>query len=396
MATPVAVHTTTAGLRGLTWDHPRVYAPLEELARLDASVPAGCETVARPLSWERKPAAAFAAAPVRRYAGDYDLLVVAHPGLGTAVASGCLLPMESLFEAAELDHWRRTSVGASYESYRLGGHTWALPLDVSTQLAAARPDLVDEDRLPRTWKEAAALARTIPTVLCLGGPHAFLTLCSMSLAQGKEPLREEDGAVVCRETGLAALDMMATLRARTAPPLRTCDPNSVLRAMAQDAGPAYCPLVYGYATYTRAGAYPLAFSRPPGWCADGPAGSVLGGAGLAVSARRVRDAETRAAVRDHVRRLLSDPVQRDLFPMTGGQPAARTAWTGRRTDPDWRGFCHDTLTTVEDAWLRPRMPGYLAFQERASLLLREGLAERTPHRTLLDSLDSWYREGNWH
>ncbi|WP_405667768.1 extracellular solute-binding protein [Streptomyces sp. NBC_01166] len=392
---PAMVHTGTTGLRGLAWDHPRVYAPLEELARLDASLPAGCETVGLPLRWERKPAAAFESMPVSGYTDDYDILVVAHPGLGSAVESGSLMPMESLFTPTELNSWQRRSVGASYESYRLDGRTWALPLDAATQLAALRPDLVDRRHPPRTWDEVCALAQHVPVALCLGGPHAFLTLCALSLAQGEDPMREDPGPVVPRSTGLAALDMMAGLRASTPPPLRTADPSGVLRAMAHGTGPAYCPLVYGDAACTWSGAYPLAFSRPPGWRPGGPAGSVLGGAGLAVSAGRVRDAGTRAAVRDHLRRLLSDPVQRELLPMTGGQPAARSAWTGRSGDRHWRDFSRDTLNTVEDAWLRPRRPGFLAFQEHASELLRDGLEAGTPHPALLDALDTWYRRGSW-
>ncbi|MFJ8752572.1 carbohydrate ABC transporter substrate-binding protein [Streptomyces sp. NPDC102441] len=395
MTTPATVRTGTAELRGLAWDHPRVYAPLEELARLDASLPAGCETVGLPLRWERKPVAALESTPVSGHTADYDIVVVTHPGLGSAVESGCLMPMEALFAPAELSRWQRRSVGASYDSYRLDGRTWALPLDAAAQVAALRPDLVDLRHPPRSWEEVRALAQRAPVALCLGGPHAFLTLCSLSLAQGEEPMREESGPVVSRGTGLAALDMMAGLRAGTPPPLRTAGPAGVLRAMAHGAGPAYCPLVYGEASYTRSGAYPLAFSCPPGWRSGGPAGSVLGGAGLAVSAARVRDAGTRDAVRDHLRRLLSDPVQGELFPMTGGQPAARPAWTGRTGDRHWQDFCRDTLDTVEGAWLRPRRPGYLTFQERASRLLRDGLAAGTPHRTLLDALDTWYREGSW-
>ncbi|MFB4419527.1 ABC transporter substrate-binding protein [Streptomyces sp. QL37] len=392
---PAAVRTGTAELRGLAWDHPRVYAPLEELTRLDASLPDGCETVGLPLRWERMPAAESESMPVSGYADDYDIIVVAHPGLGSAVESGCLMPMDALFAPAELTSWKRRSVGASYESYRLDGRSWALPLDAATQLAALRPDLVDRSNPPRTWDEVCALAEQVPVALCLGGPHAFLTLCALSLAQGEEPMREDTGPVVSRSAGLAALDMMARLRARTPPPLRTADPSCALRAMARGTGPAYCPLVYGNAAYTWSGAYPLAFSRPPGWRPGGPAGSVLGGAGLAVSAGRGRDAGTLDAIRDHLRRLLSEPVQRELFPMTGGQPAARSAWTGRSGDRHWQDFSRDTLTTVEGAWLRPRRPGFHAFQEHASELLRDGLEAGAPHPALLDALDTWHRRGSW-
>ncbi|MGW8949502.1 carbohydrate ABC transporter substrate-binding protein [Streptomyces sp. NPDC055709] len=378
-------------LRGLTWDHPRGYGPLEELTRLDASVPTGCETVGRPLRWDRQSLAGFESAPIADLAADYDVLVIDHPGLGSAIDSGCLVPMDTLFEASELKAWREAAVGSSYDSYALDGRTWALPLDAAAQVAAARPDLMDGRPMPRTWAEVAELARTVPVTLCLGGPHAFLTFCSLCLAQGEVPGRRRE--FVSRGSGLAALETIAGLLART-PTGRpwSRNPIGVLRAMAGAGGPAYCPLVYGYVTYARSGPYPLVFGDAPAWRPGGRPGSVLGGAGLAVSGRRAGDPAVRGAVRDHLRRLLAGPVQRELFPVTGGQPAARAAWTDRWANDRSGGFYRSTLTTVESAWVRPRWPGYPAFQEAASRLLREGLAEGAPHAALLDALDARYAQ----
>ncbi|WP_049565751.1 hypothetical protein [Streptomyces sp. SBT349] len=395
MTAPAMAPPTAVGeLRGLTWDHPRGYGPLEELSRIDASVPPGCETVGRPLRWDRQPLSGFESTPIAALAADYDLLVVDHSGLGGAVEAGCLVAMEVLFGPTELAAWRERSVGPSFDSYVLDDRTWALPLDAAAQVAAVRPDLMGERDLPRTWEEVCALPREVPVTLCLGGPHAFLTFLSLCLAQGGEPARDgEEDSPFPREQGLAALETMAVLAARTPPGLGSADPVAVLRAMAAGQGPGYCPLVHGYVTYTRSGPYPLAFSAPPAWLPGDPPGSVLGGTGLAVSSRRTGDAAARSAVRDHLRRLLADPVQRGLFPVTGGQPAARSAWTDPWTNDQWGGFYRSTLATVERAWVRPRWPGYPSFQQAASELLREGLAEGRPHRALLDELDARHRAG---
>ncbi|UUN30708.1 extracellular solute-binding protein [Streptomyces sp. FIT100] len=377
-------------LRGLTWDHPRGYGPLEELARLDASLPPGCETVGRPLRWDRQPLSGFESTPIAALAADYDLLVIDHPGIGSAVESGCLVPVDTLFDTAELKGWREATVGASYDSYVLDGRVWALPIDAAAQVSAARPDLMAGRPMPRTWAQVCALPREVPLTLCLGGPHAFLTFCSLCLAQGEAPAGEAEFA--SRERGLAALDTMAELLSRSPSALWPLNPIGVLRAMAAAGGPAYCPLVYGYVTYTRSGPYPLAFGDAPAWRPGGPHGSVLGGAGLAVSRRRAGDPAVRDAVRDHLRRILAEPVQRELFPVTGGQPAARAAWTDPWTNGRSDGFYRSTLATVEAAWVRPRWPGYPAFQEAASRLLREGLAEGVPHQALLDELETRHRE----
>ena len=82
----------------------------------------------------------------------------------------------------ELAAWRTASVGASYDSYVLGGRPWALPLDDAAQVAVARPDLMEAR--PASWEQACQAARTHPTTLCLGGPHALLMFSAICVAAG--------------------------------------------------------------------------------------------------------------------------------------------------------------------------------------------------------------------
>jgi hypothetical protein len=67
-------------LRGITWDHPRGYAALTELERLDANADARYGAVPAPLAWDRQPLAGFESQPIADLAGRYDLLVIDHPG----------------------------------------------------------------------------------------------------------------------------------------------------------------------------------------------------------------------------------------------------------------------------------------------------------------------------
>jgi multiple sugar transport system substrate-binding protein len=199
--------------------------------------------------------------------------------------------------------------------------------------------------------------------LCLGGPHAFLMFCAVTC-----------GDFLDEEAGQRALELMAELLALADPAVSLRNPIGVLDAMA--AGEVdWCPLLYGYVTY------PLTFGDAPAWPGRAP-GSVLGGTGLVVSRRRI--GEIREAVRAHLLRLTSAPVQGTLFPATGGQPAARAVW-------DTPGFYRDTLATMEAAWVRPRFPGYIALQERSSALIREGLLAGTPARDLLKTLHEEWR-----
>ncbi|MFD1538588.1 hypothetical protein [Nonomuraea guangzhouensis] len=340
-------------MRGLTWDHPRGHAPLDELTRLDLAGPNPYGDVPEPIEWDRQPLEGFESEPIAALCESYDVLVIDHPGLGAALDS--LVPMDELFPAAELARFRAGAVGRSYDSYHLDGRQWALPLDAATQVAAAWPGV----RIPETWAETVEFAREGGRLaLCLGGPHAFLMFCALC-----------SGDFLDREEGLRALELIAELLALAEPEVSLRNPIGVLDAMAAG-GPDLCPLVYGYATY------PLAFSDAPAWPGRAP-GSVLGGTGLAVSKKRIGGIEN--AVQAHLRRLLSEPVQTGLFPATGGQPAARSVW-------DEAGFYRDTRDTVEAAWIRPRFPGYIAKQRRTSALIRDGLTTGRPARAILDDL----------
>ena len=375
----------TVRLTGLTWDHPRGYLVLDALAGTlepDVSV-----------RWRRQPLEGFESRPLRTLAGDFDLLVVDHPGLGEAVRDGALLPLDELFGGQELAAWRTGSVGASYDSYVLDGRPWALPLDAAAQVAVARPDLMDAR--PASWEQAREAARDYPTTLCLGGPHALLMFSAICVAAGSPPAAASarpgpagtqsagaDGPFVSEMAGTAALAVMADLLACADRELSQRNPIGVLDAMARSGGPVYCPLVYGYVTYQRPlagqpGSSRLAaFGAPAG---PGGIGSVLGGTGLAIT----RSAAELGAAAALIRTLLSDQVQVGLYAELGGQSSARQAWQHPGADAAGGGFYRATLATVEQAWVRPRFPGYPQFQTAASAVLREGLLAGEPHARLV-------------
>jgi multiple sugar transport system substrate-binding protein len=374
----------TVRLTGLTWDHPRGYLVLDALA--------GTLEPAVSVRWQRQPLEAFESRPLRTLADDFDLLVVDHPGLGEAIRDGALLPLDEVFAEQELAAWRTASVGASYDSYVLDGRPWALPLDAAAQVAVARPDLMETR--PASWEQACQAARTHPTTLCLGGPHALLRFSAICAAAGARPARDdatagEDGPFVTEAAGTAALAIMSDLLAQANRELSQRNPIGVLDAMAAGDGPVYCPLVYGYVTYQRPlGGEPgssrlAAFDAPAG---PGGIGSVLGGTGVAIT----RSAVELGAAAALIRILLSDEVQIGLYAELGGQSSARQAWQHPGADAAGGGFYRATLATVEQAWVRPRFTGFPEFQTTASALLREGLLAGQPHARLVRRVNDLY------
>jgi multiple sugar transport system substrate-binding protein len=371
---------SATGLRGLTWDHPRGYVVLDALAAEGGP------------RWDRQPLEGFESRPLRSLADDYDLVILDHPGLGEAVRDGALRPLDELLSPAELAACAEVSAGRSHASYQLGGRQWALPVDAAAQVSAGRPDLLDER--PATWADALRVARERRTAVCLGGPHALLMFSAICIALGAPPaapgtaaaLDADTGNFADPETGTAAVAIMADLLAHADPALADRNPIAVLDAMAADAGPAYCPLVYGYVTYQRPrpGARALAalaaFDAPAG---PGGIGSVLGGTGVAVT----RSCTDLGAARELLLRLVSEDVQVRRYAELGGQSADRRAWLDPVTDASAGGFYSATRATIEAAWVRPRFAGYVEFQAAASAALRDGLFRREPPRTLVNQVN---------
>ena len=327
-------------LRGMTWDHPRAYEPLTAFA---AAVPeAGL------VEWDRQSPADFEARSIAQLAGTYDLLVLDHPGVGAAVASDALLPLDTVLSPTEMGRWRDGAIGSSWDSYTWLDQQWALPIDVTAQVSVRRPELVPVP--PADWSAVAAVAAERRVALCLGGPHALLTVLGMSA-----PTRTE--------ADLAdAIGLLRGLWDSVDQKVSLLDPIGVHEAMAAEPDLAYCPLAFGYAGYARSG---LAWSAAPERPGGGP-GSVLGGAGLAISSL----CSDREGIRRWARAFLDPDVQSGLVAAAGGQPAALAAWDSAEVDAAWGGFYSATRSSVLAAWVRPRRSGWIKFQDRASALVR--------------------------
>src|SRR5262249_20210364 len=152
-------------------------------------------------------------------------------------------------------------------------------------------------------------------------------------------------------------------------------------AIASRSGIALVPLVFGYVNYAVAGGGKgrVAFSDAPLAAKGGRRGSVLGGTGIGITHRTQLSSE----LLDHLRRLMSPDMQTGFIPAHDGQPSARAAWASETVNAAWNGFYRATRNTAEQAWVRPRFDGYIAFQAKASALIREALAPHAAHATML-------------
>ena len=121
---------------------------------------------------------------------------------------------------------------------------------------------------------------------------------------------------------------------------------------------------------------------------SGPAGSALGGTGIAVSAFST----AREAAVDFAYWIASGDVQRGPYAAAGGQPGHAAAWEDDTVNAATGDFYRATRATLEDAWVRPRHDGYMAFQQAASERINEGLAGRHAAGEVVADLSRLFRK----
>jgi multiple sugar transport system substrate-binding protein len=361
-------------VKGLTWDHPRGY---DALAAASRSPDLAADRLA--IDWDKQPLENFESHPIADLCARYDLVVLDHPHLGEAVASGCLQPLEDLFDAAFVAELGPRAVGPTLASYGLDGRHWALPLDAATQVMALRPDLVEIP--PDSWADVLALSgRTGRVALSLAGPHAFLTLLSLAVSLGELPAEADPARLFSEAVGLEALEMLGYLARRSPAATRPLNPIGILEHMSRNDDVLLCPLIYGYVNYAAIeGRGRIGFHDAPRIGPAGRRGTVLGGTGVGVTRR----CEMTPALRRHLEWLMSDDCQRGFLPAHRGQPAMRAAWTDRQVDARAGGFYSQTLETIEQAYVRPRHPGYVTAQDEAAGVVRDYVdGARTAPQTL--------------
>ncbi|WP_406632551.1 extracellular solute-binding protein [Amycolatopsis sp. WGS_07] len=332
-------------LRGLTWDHPRAIDPI---VRTSADYEARTGTS---VEWTARTLEQFEDVPLDELADEFDILAIDHPHVGDAVRAGALVP----FPPEVLESRAAAYVGPSLRSYVWENRLLALPVDAACMVSAARTGT----DLPRTWPDVLShLADLGPgrTLLAANPTHLWGTLLSMCEAVhlGDSPWWDDDG--LAADTVSAALALLREVLALL--PERSFDANpiQVLDELA-GAGPArYTPLVFGYCTYALDGR--VAFSDAP--VTAGRTGSLTGGVGLAVSARSAHPQEAA----DFVLFATSPEVQAGPYLAAGGQPAAVRAWR----DPLAGGFFSSTLSTMQQSFVRRRVP---SFQRVASSALHD-------------------------
>jgi multiple sugar transport system substrate-binding protein len=152
----------------------------------------------------------------------------------------------------------------------------------------------------------------------------------------------------------------------------------------------YCPFAYGYSNYSRRGYAPhlLTFDDLVTIADNGRCRSTLGGTGLAISSKsRVIDVAVEYAMF-----TASPMVQQTLFMQSGGQPGHRSAWIDENTNRLTNDYFKNTLPALDRAYLRPRFPKYLHFQDHGGDIIRDYNMIGSDPRVVLSKLKDLFAE----
>lgn len=371
----------TTILRGITWEHARGYGSVAAAAEAYRAVAPDVE-----VRWEQRSLQAFADQPLEQLVEEYDLLVIDHPHIPLAAEHGLFLRLDGTGHDDELAVLAGQSVGASHETYAHDGGQWGLATDAAAQVAAYRPDLLPEP--PRDWAGVLALAAEGRVLWPYKPVDAFSSLVTVASGNGEEPMRAP-GVFLSPD---ALGEAMETLRrlARLVPEGNSAwNPIQAADALSDGDRYAYVPLMFGYTNYSRAGfrAHRLRYIDIPA-SREGVRGSLLGGAGIAVSAR-TRHPEQAV---DHAFWLDSAEVQEGVYYDAGGQPGNAVAWDSDHTNADSLDFFRGTRATLEGAYVRPRFVQYIELQNALSEHVTAALCGRLTDDALRERLDEGVQE----
>jgi multiple sugar transport system substrate-binding protein len=340
------------------------------------------------IEWHARSLRDFGDQPLEELASSCDLLSIDHPFVGTASATGCLAPLDELLPADVLDALAGDAIGPCHDSYTYAGHQWGLATDAACQVSALRRDLLPNGA-PTSWKSVLDLARRLPgrVAIALVPADAICSYSTLLANLGAAPPASLS-VFAERRHGVAALELLDRLARLGHPACLDMNPPAVLDRMTETDEIVYIPLAFGYTNYSRPGErpHPVAFVDIPS-AGAGPVGSILGGAGLAVSATSAAP----AAAAEFAAWLTGAEAQRTIVVDAGGQPGSRSAWLDPRVERLTGGFTSGTRTTIEAAYVRPRDPWWPPFQLAAGSRLHELLRERAEAAAIYRELEQIYQ-----
>jgi multiple sugar transport system substrate-binding protein len=372
-------------LTGITWDHSRALPPLVATAQRYEELHPGAR-----IRWEKRSLHEFGHMPVDVLAQRFDLVVIDHPWAGFAFAHGLFHDLAPLLTEAQHSDLEKNSVGPSFKSYLYEGKLLAVPIDAATPTPSWRPDLLQAARVavPERWSDVVALADQGLAIMPGFPADLYLNFHMLCAALGGQLFADRE-RLVDRQTGEQALAMLLRLAKSMPAEIFAWNPIRVSEILTTSDRFAFCPFAYSYGNYCRPhfAAKQLRYGRLVTLDDGRPLHSVVGGTGIAISAR-CKSIETAL---DYALFTGSASVQQGIYAMAGGQPSRIEAWADSHLNDACGGFFSAAQPDQQACIVRPRYNGYVPLQEQAGEPLGRYLRGEIEAIPALDAVDAAFR-----
>lgn len=369
-------------ITGVAWAHRRCWGPLD----------ADADESKFHIRWNRRSLYSFGEGDLGEFADANDLIIYDHPFVGDVCDRGLMLDLRQFLGADDIEMLERNQVGASYKSYHFDDGIWALPIDSAATTAAWRPNLLREIgcELPKTIDDVFDLARRAKEqgkwVAWAAKPtDLFCSYISMVASMGMA-VGHEEGPFTPRELSAEVVEKMKMLRGLVHPKSLQWNPIQLFDHMSSNDDVVYSPYAFNYVNYSTANERGLAFGSSPRMVSDQPARGLLGGAGIGISAKS-RNPEAAFA---YAMRLIDPAFQASDYVANGGQPGMRSAWVSPECDEMANGFFSNCLQAMDDAFLRPTIPGFVSFFHEGTHRLSDMMNDNTSHDEFWNWLTNFY------
>jgi multiple sugar transport system substrate-binding protein len=371
-------------LRGITWNHSRAFPPLTAVSQRYEELHPQIR-----IEWEKRSLDDFGHAGLSELSRFYDLLIVDHPMLGEAHRDGTLLDLQPRLHPAVLAQFEADALGPCLDSYRYEGHLYALPVDAAAPAASLRSDLLDryDQQAPADWDQLIRLARS--GVVCMPGFPADLFLNFLGMCVSRRGMTASHDRLLDPSVATLCLEELQELASFMPAAIYAMNPIDIYEIMASGDDFAYCPFAYTYSNYSRPGfaAHTLLFANPVTLRDGTPLRTVLGGTGIAVSARCV---QADAAI-GFCLFVAGRACQNHIYGICGGQPASKAAWHDPMLNRISNSFFERTIASIEAACVRPRYAGYIGLQRSAGNAIAAFLQHKLTAAQALHRLEDIYR-----
>lgn len=374
-------------LKGIAWAHTRALAPLQVTSRVYTDFHPEVS-----ITWDIRSLQAFGEGSIEELTRQYDFLLIDYPFIGAIAESNMFIPLNEVIDDDILLRLSDESVGPSYNSYYYKGQQWAVPIDAAAQVACSRNDLLTAAgySVPGYWHEVMELAKETERVAMpmtpMGLLGTFFTLCAN---QGEVPFSGKADILVSHNMAEHVLSQLKDLYELIPEWCLNVYPPEIFNKMITTGDIWYVPISYGYVNYSMRGYAKnlLTAHDIPAAGNLGCKGATLGGVGIALSSscKYVDHAV------EYISTISNADCQKTIYGYSGGQAANKEAWIDDTLNSITNNFYRNTLSTMEQSFVRPRYSGFHGFQSIAGRTLQSFLRNEFTANATIEALNEAFK-----